>query len=516
MGSFKPPNPSAQFATIQQTAMISDLIGDDEVKGCPNSVDKKATPFFRFQHSIGPLSGDGLPILGLADSQMPEGKLRILLLGDNELGIGKGENSGLDAIGSTEDVETIPSGSCLALEQKGILANTGGAKTLRFDGALQCILLLCLCHGKMFGSSYPHDALVFKTGNLDLILGMAWLQSLGKVLHDWQNAWMKFTYAGTQVMLQGISTTQLSKAALNQWLLFDEVPPSQNSTTLPSSLSTHLCLTSAQQHSLSLLLSDFASLFLAPSGLPPSRSHDHHILLNSTDTICVRPYRYPHILKAEIERQVHELLQLGMIRPSKSPYSSSVILVRKKNNTWRMCVDYRALNSATIPDKYPIPVVEELLDELHGAQFFSKLDLKSGYNQIRMSEGSIEKTALRTHDGHYEYLVMPFGRWSSFQKSARKRGSRSETISRGTPWSFTKSATKADATMMLVNEVANAEKCPYLESQSTSTIITVLPCETGRPVIKSMAMFSKTKLGIAKGCNKPLGGKHEDFICWHT
>ncbi|KAD6455118.1 hypothetical protein E3N88_09824 [Mikania micrantha] len=249
----------------------------------------------------------------------PEGKLRILLLGDDEKGASEGENSGLDAIGSTEAVETIPSGTCLALEQDGILADTGGAKTLRFDCSFSGIRIKLgdgyfvyvteRCSGlpiHIGSCTFVIVALVFETGNLDLILGMAWLQSLGEVLHDWQKAWMKFTYAGTQVLLQGISTTQTSKAALNQWLLFDEVPSTQNSTTLPSSLSTHPCLTSAQQHYLSLLLTDFASLFPAPSGLPPSSSHDHQILLKFTDPICVRSYRYPRIQKAKIERQHHQ------------------------------------------------------------------------------------------------------------------------------------------------------------------------------------------------------------------
>lgn len=128
-----------------------------------------------------------------------------------------------------------------------------------------------------------------------------------------------------------------------------------------------------------------------PDGLPPKRSIEHNVVLEGTNLVRVRPYRYPHIQKEEIERLVSDMLQTGVIQPSHSPYSSPVILVKKKDGSWRFFVDYRALNKETIPDKYPIPVIDELLDKLLGAHVFTKLDLKSRYHQIRVRDADVQK-----------------------------------------------------------------------------------------------------------------------------
>lgn len=151
----------------------------------------------------------------------------------------------------------------------------------------------------------------------------------------------------------------------------------------------------SQRTELQQVLGKFGADLAVVKGLPPLRTISHAIELQyGAGQVSVHPYQYPHYQKDGIEKQNKDLLQQGVIRNSTSAFSSPVILV--KDSSWCKCVDYRAPNKVTVQGKYPTPVVEELLDELHGVAYFSKHDLKSGYHQIRL-------------EVHYEFLAMPFG-----------------------------------------------------------------------------------------------------------
>lgn len=158
------------------------------------------------------------------------------------------------------------------------------------------------------------------------------------------------------------------------------------------------------------LLSQFNHLFAEPQGLPPPRAFDHAIpLLPGMQLVNLRPYRYNPAQKDEIEKQVTEMLNQGIIQPSTSPFSSPVLLVQKKDKTWCFYVDYRQLNATTVKNRYPLPIIDELLDELAGSQWFTSLDLREGYHQIRMRPEDEHKTTFRTHHGYFEFRVMSYG-----------------------------------------------------------------------------------------------------------
>ena len=232
------------------------------------------------------------------------------------------------------------------------------------------------------GMTFDVDLYVMPLAGYDMVLGTQWMAVLGRIAWDVATHTLSFEHAGRSICWTGVASTA--------------TPPVHAATT-DGSLLEHL-------------LDSFGDVFVEPSGLPPPRSRDHPIILKpSAAPVAVRPYRYPAAHKDELERQCNSMIAQGIVRRSNSAFSSPALLVKKADGAWRFCIDYRALNALTVKDAFPIPVVEELLDELKGARFFTKLDLRSGYHQVRMRPEDVHKTAFRTHDGLYEFLVMPFG-----------------------------------------------------------------------------------------------------------
>ncbi|KAJ9566249.1 hypothetical protein OSB04_002215 [Centaurea solstitialis] len=156
---------------------------------------------------------------------------------------------------------------------------------------------------------------------------------------------------------------------------------------------------------------DFPDVFPEDlSGLPPERQVEFHIdLTPGAAPIARAPYRLAPTEMKEMMTQLQELSEKGFIRPSSSPWGAPVLFVKKKDGSMRMCIDYRELNKRTVKNKYPLPRIDDLFDQLQGAGCFSKIDLRSGYHQVRVKEDDVPKTAFRTRYGHYEFLVMPFG-----------------------------------------------------------------------------------------------------------
>jgi hypothetical protein len=376
----------------------------------------------------------------------PETSLQVLILGDGETINEDGEIVSLE-VDDSETEEELDA-ECKVI---GVLGKMGEYNTMKLEGKLSNVAVEVLidsgashsfispelatalglaitptdvkriklgdghrvlsegiCKGvrlNLGSNTFEIDALVLELGGLDVVLGVSWLSTLGKVVMDWKNLSMQFFYNGKMVTLQ--SGGQTPHGCLNSFL-----------EGMEEKLKLEGCWALLEQKheagaikkSIAEVLNAFPTLFSDKLTLPPIRKQVHQInLMPNHGPVNVRPYKYPHHQKAEIEKQVAELLSVGVIQPSMSAFSSPVILVKKKDQSWRMCVDYRALNKVTVPDKYPIPIVDELLDELHDSTMFSKIDLKSGYHQIRVHENDVHKTAFRTHNGHYEFLVMPFG-----------------------------------------------------------------------------------------------------------
>ncbi|XP_022680786.1 uncharacterized protein LOC111256682 [Setaria italica] len=231
------------------------------------------------------------------------------------------------------------------------------------------------------GEAFSVDGYVLALNGFDVVLGVTWLKTLGPITWSFNALTMAFQYQGCDLLWHGIGGGNVDLVALT-----------------------------ATRDLMDALLLKYGSIFAEPRGLPPQLLQDHRIhLLPGSTPVAVCPYHYPQLLKDDIERQCEDMLGQGIIRASTSPFSSLVLLVCKHDGSWHFCMDYRELNALTVKDKFPISVVDELLDKLRGAKFFTKINLRNGYHQVRMHLDDIVKTVFRTHHGHFEFLVMPFG-----------------------------------------------------------------------------------------------------------
>ena len=193
----------------------------------------------------------------------------------------------------------------------------------------------------------------------------------------------------------------------------DDPPPSPlsspTSPTVPLDLSD-TTLTADQQEQLKTLVEEYRDIFaLSPQELGRTGLVKHHIDTGGHPPIRQRPYRVSEAQRGIIEEHIDDMLSRGIIQPSVSPWSSPIILVKKKDGTDRFVVDFRRLNSVTRKDSHPLPLIQDALDALHGTTYFSSMDLLSGFWQIEVDNASREHTAFATHSGLYEFLVLPFG-----------------------------------------------------------------------------------------------------------
>ncbi|GKC79209.1 putative reverse transcriptase domain-containing protein [Tanacetum coccineum] len=159
------------------------------------------------------------------------------------------------------------------------------------------------------------------------------------------------------------------------------------------------------------IVRDFPKVFPEDlSGIPPARQVEFQIeLVPGAAPIARAPYRLAPSEMKELVEQLQEIPDKGFIRPNSSPWGAPVLFVKKKDGSFRMCIDYRELNKLTVKNRYPLPRIDDLFDQLQGSSVYSKIDLRSGYHQLRVHEEDIPKTALTIGYGHYEFQIMPFG-----------------------------------------------------------------------------------------------------------
>eukprot|EP00253_Pinus_taeda_P019879 PITA_19879 len=249
---------------------------------------------------------------------------------------------------------------------------------------------------------------IFPLGSYDILIGMDWLEKhwslvdcKTKIIYyrDQQGNNKEMQGIKQPVQVRPITANQLVKCVRKGCQVYAIQVGYANSKDKTASLNNIP------------VIQEFADVFPEEiPGLSPRRNIDFTIeLVPGAAPVSRAPYRMSVPELTELKMQLQELLEKNYIRPSVSPWGAPVLFVKKKDGTLRMCIDYRQLNKLTIKNKYPLPRIDELFDQVKGATVFSKIDLRSGYHQIRMKDEDIAKTAFRTRYGHYEFVVLPFG-----------------------------------------------------------------------------------------------------------
>eukprot|EP00253_Pinus_taeda_P015343 PITA_15343 len=264
------------------------------------------------------------------------------------------------------------------------------------------------CSFTIAGQPVTADLNVLPLGSYDILIGMDWLEKhwslvdcKTKIIYyrDQQGNRKEMQGIKQPVQVRPITANQLTKCIRKGCQVYAIQVGYADSKDKSASLNSIP------------IIQEFTDVFPEEiPGLPPRRNIDFTIeLVPGAAPVSRAPYRMSIPELTELKMQLQELLDKEYIRPSVSPWGAPVLFVKKKDGTLRMCIDYRQLNKLTIKNKYPLPRIDELFDQVKGATVFSKIDLRSGYHQIRIKDEDIAKTAFRTRYGHYEFVVLPFG-----------------------------------------------------------------------------------------------------------
>ncbi|EXB73268.1 Transposon Ty3-I Gag-Pol polyprotein [Morus notabilis] len=250
------------------------------------------------------------------------------------------------------------------------------------------------------------DLIILPMNQFDVVLGMDWLLRYGAIVDCHRMRVTLTTGSDTTITYQGGVNP-----VTEEQLLRHSVGGRQNLACF-SFLSALEGESGIVEENVEVpVVDEYADVFPDElPGLPPDREIEFCIdLLPETAPISIAPYRMASAEMKELRKQLGELAEKGFIRNNTSPWGTPVLFAKKHDGSFRLCIDYRQLNRVTVKNKYPLPRIDELFDQLGGSRYYSKIDLRSGYHQLKIREDDIPKTAFRTRYGHYEFLVMPFG-----------------------------------------------------------------------------------------------------------